>query len=237
MIFRSLFYKLVDYIFPTRCISCKTLIQSGDGLCSVCFSELDFISKPYCEKCGKPFEFNIEDQLICVVCLNTKPPYVCSRSLFRFNERSKKLLHDFKYNDAMVNSKVFARMIISRYKQEFSDVSLVVPVPMNRFKRLFRRYNPAQILAKDLASILGVPMVSDLLIKKSWTKSQVGLSKEEREQNLKGSIALNPSYDITKKTILLVDDVRTTGSTINICSRVLKDKQNVRVKVATISRT
>ena len=108
---------------------------------------------------------------------------------------------------------MFAKLIIARYKQEIEEVDLVIPVPMHRIKRIFRQYNPAQILAKDIADLLKIPMVPDVLIKTKWTKPQTKLTKYQREKNLSGSLVFNIKRIVKGMRVLLVDDVKTTGTT------------------------
>lgn len=219
---RSLLSNIVNYVLPHRCSSCASLTEQTNGICAKCFHRLNFITNPYCNICGFPFEFSIEGQNSCAKCVSSPPKYDISRSLLKFDQSSKHLIHAFKYNDKTTHAKMFARLMIARYKSELLDVDLVVPVPMHRWKRVFRNYNPAQVLAGELAKLLGKPMIPDLLVKKRWTRSQTGLSKEGRSRNLSGSIVIGKSDELKGKIILLVDDVKTTGATGNLCSSILK---------------
>ncbi len=236
MIKQALF-SLVNYILPYRCSSCSQLIDKEQGMCALCFSKLNFITSPYCSCCGFPFEFFIEGQNLCGRCVVKQPNYDLARSLFKFDLESKKLIHAFKYNDRTSHSKMFAKLIIARYKKEIEEVDLVVPVPMNRIKRIFRQYNPAQILAKDISDLLKVPMIPDVLIKTKWTKPQTKLTKYEREKNLSGSLAFNMKRIVKGRRVLLVDDVRTTGTTCNSCAKILKTAGAESVKLVTVGTT
>jgi ComF family protein len=228
---------LIDYILPYRCSLCSELIEKEQGICAPCFTKLNFVTVPYCSCCGFPFEFVIEGQNLCAPCVAKRPSYDLARSLLKFDLESKKLIHAFKYNDRTSHSKIFAKLLIARYKKEIEDVDLVVPVPMHRIKRIFRQYNPAQILAKDIARLLGNPMIPDILIKTRWTKAQTKLTKYEREKNLAGSLAFNVKRTVKGMRILLVDDVRTTGTTCNKCVKLLKNAGASSVKLVTIART
>ncbi|NRB11134.1 MAG: ComF family protein [Rickettsiaceae bacterium] len=108
---------------------------------------------------------------------------------------------------------------------------------MNRFKRIIRHYNQSQILAAELAKLMQRTMIPDLLIKSKWTKPQTRLSKQQRISNLRGSIKFNKKYNLKDKIVLLVDDVHTTGTTSNICSKILKQNAAKSVKLATIAMT
>jgi len=230
----SLLSPITDYVLPHRCVTCSQLTEESNGLCSKCFSRLNFITSPYCDVCGVSFEFEIEGRLVCGSCIVAAPKYDLGRGLFRFDQESKGLIHAFKYNDQTIYAKMFARLLLARYRDDLGDVDLVTPVPMNRFKRMFRNYNPPQILAKEIAKILGRPMVSDILIKTKWTKAQTSLKKLEREKNLQHSLKINKKHNIKGSKILIVDDVRTTGTTANTCSKLLKKAGAIEVKLLTI---
>ncbi|MGC0371755.1 MAG: hypothetical protein DGJ47_000455 [Rickettsiaceae bacterium] len=233
--------RVIDYILPNRCIACLKLSSDNEGICAECFMKLNFISSPYCQKCGSPFEFKIEHQLVCTKCVINPQKYFLARSLLRFDEESKKIIHNFKYNDATENADIFAKMIIARYAKDFQGVNIIAPVPMNRFKRIFRRYNPAQILAKSLSQRMNVSFIPDLLIKTKWTKAQTNLNKAQREKNLQNSISMNPLYTDKKQNrtlkVLLVDDVRTTGATCDNCVNVLQKAGVQEIRFITIGAT
>ena len=237
MLLKGMLSGMVDFVLPHRCISCSELTEQGNGLCSKCFSNLNFISSPYCKICGFPFEFDIEEKYECGKCISEPPKYELARSLFKFDLYSKKIIHGFKYNDQTSSARLFAKLLFARYKDEFKDIDLIVPVPMNRFKRVFRNYNPPQLLGTQLAKVFSKKQVPDLLIKSKWTKPQTRLSQKQRKENIIGSLHINKKYNIKDKIILLVDDVRTTGVTSNTCSSILKKAGAKSVKLLTIGVT
>ena len=234
---KTLLHSVVNYVFPYRCSSCLELTDQKDGVCASCFQKLNFITAPYCELCGIPFEFQTQEKMICAKCIAEPPECEISRSLFKFDAASKKLIHAFKYNDHTNYAKMFARLFVMRYKAEMEDVDLIVPVPMYRFKRVLRHYNSAQIFALEIARLLHKPMVPELLIKQKWTRAQTGLSRTGRQKNLTGSIHVGDKMRALDKVILLVDDVKTTGATSTLCSKILKNAGAKSVKLATISLT
>jgi len=179
----------------------------------------------------------MEGQYECGKCIADPPKYELARSLFKFDFNSKKLIHGFKYNDQTSNAKLFSKLLISRYKEDFADIDLVVPVPMHRFKRIIRNYNPPQILAEHIAKSISAKIISDVLIKTKWTKPQTSLTQAQRKQNLSGSVNINKKYNIKGKIILLVDDVRTTGVTSNTSSAILKNAGPKAIKLITIGKT
>ena len=183
------------------------------------------------------FAFTVEEEAICAKCISNRPKYDIARSLLSFDEHSKKLIYGFKYNDKTGYAKLFAHLTLQRYSPELMDTDIIAPVPMHRFKRLYRYYNPPQLLATELQKRLDKLMIADLLIKTKWTKPQTYLSKNKREKNLAGSIKANTKYNIKQKNILLIDDVHTTGTTANYCSSILKRCGAKSVKLVTVGRT
>ncbi|BBJ31850.1 hypothetical protein RAS_09590 [Rickettsia asiatica] len=182
---------LIDYILPQRCLSCAEILGGSGEFCSDCWKKLEFIARPYCSICGQRFSIKILDNCICGNCYSNKPNYDLARSLFKFNEHSKKIVHQFKYQDKMIFTKTFAKLLYNRYSEDIKDIDLIIPVPMNRFKRLLRMYNPAHILAMEIAKVTDKMLKADILTKSKWTKSQTFLSRKQRKNNIKGSIKFN----------------------------------------------
>lgn len=222
---------------PHRCIACYTLTQGEYDLCGECFKSYEFINKPYCNSCGVPFVLNIPDDILCNSCNYGKLHFTKGRSLFVFNDSSKKLIYKFKFNDQIHNAKYFAKLLCNKYPELIETSDIIAPVPMHRFKRVVRLYNPSQILAKSIYNRFPkLQFMPDLLVKSRYTKPQRKLRKEERLGNLRDSIQFNSKYDIKGKNILLVDDVFTTGTTINYCSNILKANKAATIKFFTIAR-
>ena len=229
---------IINYVLPHRCMSCNELTQSSYALCSCCFKQLEFITDPQCEICGVQFELDIYQGCSCTKCLNTPPNYDIARSIFKFNPVSKKLIHDFKYNDKTSYAKFFAKLLVNKYLKLINEVDYIIPVPMHYIKRLYRFYNPPYLLAKEIAKYTDPKKLRpDLLIKTKLTKTQTSLTKEQRYQNLQDSITVSNKYKIEGKNILLIDDVHTTGATANYCSYILKSHKASRVNFLSASRT
>jgi ComF family protein len=224
----------INFILPYRCISCSEILADNNSLCAKCFSNLHFITQPLCHHCGVDFAFPIEGKILCGKCIFAPPKYDCARSLLKFNEHSKKLIHRFKYNDHTAFGKIFARHIIARYRTDIEGNDVIIPVPMNKYKRLFRQYNPPQILAQYLAELSAIPMLADALIKTKWTKGQTYLTRRKRQKNLQGSIITNKVHALKGLKIILVDDVKTTGSTAEYCAKQLKKAGASKVTLITI---
>lgn len=234
---QKLYHHIIDYILPKRCIACANLTQDSGSFCSSCFKNLNFISPPFCACCGREFALNLPDHQKCLSCLKTAPPFNKARFLFKFDEYSKKIIHSFKYYDKTIFAQYFAEMLVARYLHDIKDFDAIVPVPMHRYKRLLRMYNPAQELAGAISKIINLPIYSDILCKTKWTRAQTTLSRKARLDNIRGSIAIKNAHCIKNKKIILVDDVITTGATIGLCAKLLKKAGAKEVVVLSIAAT
>jgi predicted amidophosphoribosyltransferase len=130
----ALYNRVIDYIFPKRCMAFAELTQEGGGFCSTCWKELEFVTKQFYKFCGRHFSLNIADGYGCLGCIKDPPSYDIVRVLLKFNDTSKKVIHAFKYYDKTILAKNFATMLCARYMDEISSADLIIPVPMHRFK-------------------------------------------------------------------------------------------------------
>lgn len=235
--FKKFLQKILDFVIPNRCLSCADYIDSEHNLCSKCWGKINFISKPYCVKCGSPIEINLNIDVTCLECINLPPKFTLSRSLCKFDDNVKKIIHNFKYYDKTSISKFFAKLIFNLYAHDFQNADLIIPVPMHKIKRILRRYNQSQILAFEIGKIFNKHVLNNVLIKIKNTKSQSLLSKKERKSNLKNSIIIKNPELIKGKSIILVDDVITTGTTIDYCCKLLKMAGVKKIYVCSIAKT
>lgn len=220
---------------PPRCVDCNCITSIDHVLCHECWPKYKFIDEYFCKKCGRGFDIDIDSE--CLDCIKKPPYFDISRSLFKYDDNSKKIIHHFKYHDKTSLSIFFARTLYRRYKDLIDDSDIITYVPMHRFKRIFRLYNQAFILAKEISKISKTPILPDLLVKHKYTKPQTSLSRTKRKKNLIGSISANEKYDISKKKLLLIDDVITTGETINLCAKILKGNGAEKVTILSIAKT
>jgi competence protein ComFC len=226
----------IDFLLPHRCPLCSEYINSVDEFCSSCWKNFTFTTKPYCEKCGMVFDFELEEKAICGACIRSSPDFDLARHLFIFDQYSKKSIHNFKFNDKTHLSVIYAKLLFNRYKLEIDEYDLIVPTPMYWLKKIFRMYNQAQLLGYYLSKISAKPLFYGLK-KVKWTKAQLKLSARAREKNLSGSIKVTDKSKIEGKKIILIDDVYTTGSTANTCSRILKSAGAKKVLLLTVAKT
>lgn len=221
----------ISYFCLHKCLFCSSNIVS-QGVCSSCFKKINFIDDFCCKICGRKAIF---EDFECANCIYDKRYYQLARSLFVFDSASKDIIHTFKYNDKFGIAKLFSNMAQARYKELFKEIDYIVPVPMHYLKRLSRQYNPANDLARYLSNNLKKTFLPRTLKKVKLTKPQVTLTKQQRYKNIIGSIAVSQVNLIKGKNILLVDDVMTTGSTANLCSKILMQAGACKVFVLTVA--
>lgn len=231
--------KILEIIFPSHCLFCKKIISENSLFCQDCWPKLRFISEPKCAICSYPFEFQGLN-LLCVKCLEKKPSFDKAISIFRYNFVLNKIISSLKYNDQTFLAKKFARLLFDKAKEELVDCDLIVVVPLHKKRLQERKFNQAILLANALLKYTpDIEFIPDFLIRTKHTKPQIELRKKDRENNLKNAFAVNKKYLILvkDKNVLLIDDVMTTGATVENCSKILKKYGAKRIVVLTIART
>lgn len=227
---------ILDTLFPKFCLGCQ---REGSYLCEDCHSLLDICEYSYCLCDKNPLRLPPKQNLgKCRRCSDKKISGLYFALSYKEGTLTKKLIHQFKYQPYLKDlSKTLANIIIEhlviskKNTEEIWKNSVLLAVPLDKKKFRLRNYNQSEELAKELSSVLGVPLLYDVLLKTKITKPQVELSKKERENNLRGAFQINPSIKantlrcphISGKKIFLVDDVYTTGSTMQECASVLKE--------------
>jgi len=229
----------IDFILPPRCLICGKVITSDNALCAECFNQITFVTKPYCQHCGKPLSFtNLGGGLYCSECLKNKHSvfYMC-RSAIQYDDYSKKLILDFKFADHLENKHLLVQWLYLAGKDIFeTNPDVILPVPLH-YSRLFKRkYNQSAVLAHELSRKTGVLARYNILKKCRYTKPQVNCSGKQRQKNVKDAFVIKNSEFIRGKNIVLVDDVYTTGSTLRECAKILKKAGAKNVSALTVAR-
>jgi len=221
-IFISIKNFLLDFLFPKFCISCG---KEGSYLCQDCFFLIDILERQYCPFCSRPKI--VIDGKTCNFCNRSKSlnGLYCAASYNNFIV--KKLINQFKYEPYIkelskpLSSLIVAHLINLNKVENFQDY-ILVPIPLHKKKLKKRGFNQASEIAKELSKILKISFFDNILIKTKQTPAQMELKKEEREKNIKGIFLCQKSEIIQRKKILLVDDVFTTGSTMEESAFTLK---------------
>lgn len=233
-----------EAVLPPRCPVSGDFVDEHGMVAPKVWQELDFIIDPMCQKCGMPFGFDAEgggiegDDHLCVSCLSYPPDYHKARAAVHYNDGSKDMVLAFKHGDQTHLARSFIPWMKQAGRDILNDVDVILPVPLHRWRLLKRRYNQAALIAERLAEEVGIDLWVDGLIRRRATPAQGYLKIEERKKNVKKAFAVNPKYGeaFKLKNIVLIDDVYTTGATVNECTRVLKQEGAARVDVLTLSR-
>lgn len=230
--------KLISIIFPSKCIACSSIVSAGSKICSICWGKLEFISSPSCAKCDYPFEFDIGHDALCGSCLNEAPLFDKAISVLRYTALSKVMVHRLKYSDKLHIAKHFASLLFKKIHKDVHKFDFIIPVPMHRKKMRSRFYNQAALMVTHLSGYSAIVPLHNGLLKTKHHKSQTGLSRGIRKENVKNTFGINKKYIslIKGKNILLVDDVYTTGATVNECSKVLRRSGCGSITVITLAR-
>ncbi|MBP3925612.1 MAG: ComF family protein [Clostridium sp.] len=209
---------LLDALFPRRCPVCGTIPEEGRAICPSCLSQLSFVSSPVCKKCGK--EMETETMEYCLDCTRHKRSFAWGVSLLNYNEAAAHSMAAIKYKNKREYLDFYAEETMKRCKEKllFMEADVLVPVPVHPARRRQRGFNQAELLAQALSVELKLPVCSDVLRRTKKTEPQKDLTPSERLKNLEEAFEARA---ICGRTVLLVDDIYTTGSTIEACTRAL----------------
>lgn len=227
----------VNLVLPPQCSSCRTRL-ADQGLCASCWLELAFIEAPLCDRLGIPFDYDPGAGIVSAAALAHPPSFVRARAVVRYNDRARVIVHRYKYRDGLELAPLLGRMMKRSGADLIAHCDIVVPVPLYRSRAWSRRYNQAAVLALEIARDTGLIYEPQLLDRVRKTRTQVGLTAAQRRRNVSGAFAVNESAfeQMSGKRVLLVDDVITTGATIEACSRALLKGGAEVVNVLTFAR-
>ncbi|HHY77611.1 MAG TPA: ComF family protein [Clostridiales bacterium] len=211
--------RLIKLLYPpkNKCILCG--IKDPNLLCHICSASIPFIHERKCLKCGKGLSEGYAEN-ICPDCLKENFSFHSAYSCFYYTGKGKELIHKLKYEGKLQVAGILAEYMAHEIKFENIHADILVPVPIHQKKLEKRGFNQARLICEHLSEILGIPMW-DCLIRTRDTREQFGLDKAARKLNVIGAFSVNMLYNVNNKRILLIDDVYTTGSTVDECSKVL----------------
>ena len=223
--FHRLFGRGLSFFFPDVCYGCQTFIQ-GQGLCAECYKQFTFLDSSCCRYCGQPFPVTLSSSstLQCGSC-TLKPMGLDGLvSAFLYNEASRPLIINFKHKGQFLPLDFFINCLLRRKAVVSDSVDYIVPVPLHWTRLLKRGFNQSALLAQNLSRKMHIPYAPTLLKRTVATPSQGALSMKNRHQNVKKAFVVPEKFklSIAKKHILIIDDVVTTGATLNECAYALK---------------
>lgn len=233
---------ILDFLFPTRCMFCNSVTPHGKGeyICGECMEKVEFCKdRNCCRVCGKP-QVSMGEEEICYSCMSkTFRSYKRAISVVKYDSLTSRGIRRFKDGYGEIVGTVMAREMAKRVRTELGDYKfdLIVSAPPNTKRNMKRSFDPVSVICKALSRYLETPYMRGALVKIKDTPKQSGLDYEHRIKNLIGSIGISEKTDVNRKRVLLVDDVMTTGSTVEECSYVLKRSGATNVYAVTFATT
>lgn len=220
--FKTMLNHVIDMIYPrtVNCLACNMVCNTYNryGFCPLCFESLPFIEDPFCSICGR----QCDEGQVCSICRDIEHIFTQGVSVFEYDSPISDMIHRFKYRGETGLAEPMAMFMAEAIVDRGWEFSSIVPVPLHSKRLYLRGYNQAYYLANSMAKLLGgVEVLDTALIRKRNTPSQIGMDRDERMWNLYDAFEVGDKSLVEGKTILLVDDVLTTGSTADNCSSAL----------------
>jgi ComF family protein len=227
----------LDSLIPPQCLACRGEVAAGSSLCVTCWSKLSFIEAPYCDRLAIPFAYDQGEGAVSAAALADPPLWDRARAALVFDDEARGLAHALKYRDRHEAGLLMARLMVRAGTDILAGADAVVPVPLHRFRLWRRRYNQSAILARHISRDVRKPFCPDLLKRQRSTRSQTGLDRDERRRNVRNAFIVpdDARPQVVGKSFVLVDDVRTTGATLEACTRALKSAGAAHVDVLTFA--
>lgn len=229
----------LDLLYPPLCLTCRTPVRDPSGLCADCWKAITFIDGAVCDCCGLPFELDPGSESLCASCLARPPAFDQARAAMHYDDASKGGILALKRADRLELAQLFALWLKRAGAPLLDTADLIIPVPLHRLRLWTRRYNQSAVLAQRLARMAGKPFEPLLLMRTRATPSQGEMpSAKARARNVSGAFKVSAKAKgrLGGRTVLLIDDVLTTGATIEACARALKRAGAEKVLVLTIAR-
>ena len=231
---------ILDFIYPQHCAICrKHLGREERDVCEVCWNSLATLPGPFCPYCRSFYE---PGDTTCSFCQSAgragedrRIPMV--RSLGRFDDYYKELIHRFKYGKKIPLGRKLARRLgeTTNNNFHFLESDFLIPVPLHKSRYRERGFNQSQVVAEEVSKISGISLLNNVLKRKKNTKDQTNLSPQQREENVRGAFVVTAPEMVSGKRIILVDDVITTGATLSECARMLRQAGAERILGMTIA--
>jgi len=223
-------WTLLDLVFPPRCQSCQRL---GERLCARCRAEIEYLKKPVCSHCGYPRHAPTTDDS-CDQCRRISFGNIRIRSMAFHSETLRNAIHGLKYRRNPALGETLADLMSQRWRTDFPAEAVLIPVPLGIERKQARGFNQAEILAQGLGSRWRRPLMIDGLSRGRETRSQVGLNPHDRKLNVAGAFVA--SVKVKGHSVILIDDVCTTGATLSACAEALLQSGATQVWAYTLAR-
>ena len=241
---RRWWHRMLDVIYAPACELCQEPLREGRYLCDTCRDSLPRIVAPFCASCGEVFDGNIASNFLCPNCRDLNYDFRFARPVLQSSDPARDLIHGLKYQKNLYLARDLARIATEafsdeRLKRALDEHWTLVPVPLHWKRQQSRHYNQSEEIARHLAKFLGLPVIKALKRVRA-TPTQTHLSRRQRLQNLRGAIEITRAGRKMNREntagVIIVDDVFTTGATVQECARVLKQNRHENIVVVTVMR-
>lgn len=235
---RGLVDSALDLVYPPACAGCDILLGSRASFCPHCWSKLALIERPYCEVLGTPFSHDLGPGILSADAIAEPPPFDRLRSVALYDDLARVLVQALKYRDRTDLAPMMAGWMLRVGDGTVQAAHAIVPVPLHRFRLLWRKFNQSAELARALGELSGTPVLVDAVRRTKRTRRQIGLGPRAREENVRGAFTVTPGgrEALFGRRVVLVDDVYTTGATVSAVTRALKRAGVADVTVLTFAR-
>lgn len=229
----SILTEILSNIDSTPCVSCSLELPSKYGLCQECYEKLPIIHSPHCPGCGGENDGIFE---VCGKCLQEESrPWDNAAALMRMENVGRDLIHSLKYGNKPAVARTFGELVFNHCEAIFEDVDYITPIPLHWSRTLMRGYNQSELFAQIMAKSSNIPFCS-ILKRIKMTPQQANLNQKERKKNLIGAFSVKKEAICKNCTILLVDDVMTTGTTLTSATLELLHGGAKKVKILVLAR-
>ena len=234
--------ELLELIFPPVCVLCER--PGRAAICASCRERFEFIEPPYCQRCGKPLPKSAAKDMVCGQCRHQAPSFDTARAVGLHTATLREAVLRFKFSRRQRLAEPLAELLAERILAERSGrdglpwggLTGVVPVVLHPRRRGWRGFDQAMLLARQVSALIEVPCLEQVLVREKDTQPQIGLSPVQRRQNVRGAFAVADPEFVAGEVLLLIDDVYTTGSTLNASARALRRAGAQEVYALTITR-
>lgn len=228
----------LDFALPPLCPSCREPLNERMGLCASCWSKLSLIEPPYCARLGIPFGYDPGPGLLSMEAIANPPAYDRARAAVRYDDVARKLVQGFKYSDRLDLAPMMGQWMARAGRELLAEADVLTPVPLHWRRQWARRFNQSAALAGAISALCHVPVAHGSLKRVRATPQQVGLSKTERADNVQGAFRVPAEHraDIAGRRVVLIDDVLTSGATVDACARALLRAGAAHIDVLVFAR-